>query len=151
MAGVPGQSEQAPVENTTQLVEFLASGCKPKSAWRIGTEHEKFGFRLSDKQALAYGGQQGIRAMLEGLQRFGWEPVFEGENVIALKTESASITLEPGGQFELSGAMLETVHQTCDEVHTHLAQVREVADELGIGFIGLGFSPNMTRDRKSVV
>lgn len=148
MGGVP---DQMPIENKSQLVEFLESGCKPKSAWRIGTEHEKFGFRLSDKQALSYDGQQGIRAMLEGLQRFGWEPVLEGENVIALKTDGASVTLEPGGQFELSGAMLETVHQTCDEVHTHLAQVREVADELGVGFIGLGFTPNMTRDAMPVM
>ena len=146
MAGVPEQSRQEPIENKAQLVESLEAGCKPKSAWSIGTEHEKFGFRLSDKGALPYEGEQGIGAVLLGLQRFGWEPVSEGGNVIALNKDGASITLEPGGQFELSGAMLKTVHQTCDEVHTHLAQVREVASELDIGFIGLGFTPNMTRE-----
>ncbi|MDA0339213.1 MAG: glutamate--cysteine ligase [Proteobacteria bacterium] len=145
MAGVPGQGNTMPIESKTQLIEYLASGNKPRDAWRIGTEHEKFAFRLSDKQALPYEGPDGIGKVLEGMQRFGWEPVSEGGYVIALKMDGASITLEPGGQFELSGAPLENIHQTCDEVHIHLAQVEEVAGELGIGFIGLGFSPNMTR------
>jgi len=146
MAGVAEQSSQEPIENKAQLVESLERGCKPEAAWTIGTEHEKFGFRLSDKAALSYEGEQGIGAVLHGLQRFGWEPISEGSNVIALRKDGASITLEPGGQFELSGAMLKTVHNTCDEVHTHLAQVQEVARELDIGFIGLGFTPNMSRD-----
>ena len=145
MAGVPGQGNQTPIESKAQLVEYLEAGCKPPEDWRIGTEHEKFAFRLSDHRALPYDGPDGIGKVLEGMQRFGWEPAYEGENVIALKMDGASITLEPGGQFELSGAPLENIHQTCDEVHTHLAQVQEIAGELGIGFIGLGFTPNMTR------
>ena len=151
MAGVPGQGNTTPIESKAQLIEYLASGNKPRDAWRIGTEHEKFAFRLSDRQALPYEGPDGIGKVLEGMQRFGWEPVAEGENVIALKMDGASITLEPGGQFELSGAPLETIHQTCDEVHTHLAQVQEVAGELGVGFIGLGFSPNMTREATPIM
>ncbi|MFN3232390.1 MAG: glutamate--cysteine ligase [Alphaproteobacteria bacterium] len=151
MAGVPGQSNATMIESKAQLIEYIESGCKPRDAWRIGTEHEKFGFRLSDKKALPYDGPDGIRAMLEGMQRFGWQPVNEGDNVIALKQGGASITLEPGGQFELSGAPLEIIHETCDEVHTHLAQVHEVADEIGAGFLGLGFTPNMTREDMPVM
>lgn len=130
------------LENEAQLVAHLASGCKPPSAWRIGTEHEKFGFYLSNHQPVPYAGEAGIGALLEGLaRRYGWERVEEGGHLIALKQNGASITLEPGGQFELSGAPLETLHQTCDEVGTHLAQVRDVAGGLGIGFLSLGFSP----------
>ena len=135
-----------PVESKAQLVEDLASGPKPRDAWRIGTEHEKFGYRLDDHSRLPYDGPGGIKAMLEGLQRFGWQPVLEKGNVIALSMGGASISLEPGGQFELSGAPLETLHQTCDEVHTHLAQVREVAGEIGAGFLGLGFDPKWRRE-----
>ncbi len=146
MAGVPGQANQTLIESKTQLVDYIESGNKPKEYWRVGTEHEKFGFRWADKQALPYDGPAGIRAVLNGMKRFGWEPVSEGDNVIALKQDGASITLEPGGQFELSGAPLESIWQTCDEVNTHLSQVQEVSRELGIGFIGLGMTPNMARD-----
>jgi glutamate--cysteine ligase len=146
MAGVPGQANQTRVESKAQLVEYIESGNKPKQNWRVGTEHEKFGFRLSDKQALPYAGPAGIAAVLDGMRRFGWEAVSEGGNVIALKQKGASITLEPGGQFELSGAPLETIWQTCDEVNTHLEQVQQVSRELGVGFIGLGFTPNMRRE-----
>lgn len=141
----PSKVPVGPVVNERELVEYLAQGCKPASAWRIGTEHEKFGYHLDDLRPLEYEGGRGIRAMLEGLQRFGWQPVMEGGNVIALSMGGASVSLEPGGQFELSGAALETLHQTCDEVHTHLAQVKEVAGEIGAGFIGLGFNPKWTR------
>ena len=141
MAGVPGQGNQAPIESKAQLIEDIEAGCKPPEAWRIGTEHEKFAFRLSDKQALPYEGPDGIGKVLEGMQRFGWKPEYEGDNVIALKMDGASITLEPGGQFELSGAPLETIHQTCDEVSTHLHQVKAIAKEMGIGFLGLGYRP----------
>lgn len=141
----------APVRSRDALVAYLEAGCKDPADFRIGTEHEKFGFHTDDLSPLPYDGPRGVRAMLEGLQRFGWQPVFEGENVIALEMDGASITLEPGGQFELSGAPLETVHQTCDEVHTHLAQVREVADELGIGFLGAGFSPLWTLDETPIM
>src|SRR5215475_5125973 len=125
-------SPGAPITDKRQLVEYLESGCKPPAAWRIGTEHEKFVFRRSDLRRVPYDGPDGIRALLLGLQRFGWSPVREGENVIALSQGDCAITLEPGGQFELSGAPLETLHQTCGEVHEHLRQVKQVADELKI-------------------
>ncbi len=146
MAGVPGQANQTRIESSTQLAEYIESGCKPKDRWRVGTEHEKFGFSRADKRALPYDGPAGIRAILHGMQRFGWEPVSEGGNVIALKQNGASITLEPGGQFELSGAPLDSIWQTCDEVNTHLEQVEQVSRELGAGFIGLGMTPNMRRE-----
>ncbi|TVQ53009.1 MAG: glutamate--cysteine ligase, partial [Rhodobacteraceae bacterium] len=116
------------VESKAQLVEHLAEGCKPREAWRIGTEHEKFGYRLSDQKPLAYEGPCGVRAMLEGLRdRFGWKPVLEGATLIGLKKGGANVSLEPGGQLELSGAPLRTIHQTCEEVNQHLAEVKSVA------------------------
>src|SRR5580658_966825 len=137
----PPNSQGVPITERAQLVEYLAEGCKPEQKWRIGTEHEKFVFHLADHRPVSYDEPDGIRALLLGMTRFGWTPVFEGERPLALTKGLCSITLEPGGQFELSGAPLESIHQTCDEVHTHLAQVREVAGELGIGMIGLGFEP----------
>ncbi|HEY1797622.1 MAG TPA: glutamate--cysteine ligase [Stellaceae bacterium] len=146
MAAPPGSSGP-PITDKRQLVEYHLSGCKPPSAWRVGTEHEKFVFRRRDRTRVPYEGPDGIKALLEGLLRFGWRPVIEEGNIIALENdERCSITLEPGGQFELSGAPLETVHQTCDEVHEHLGQVREVCDELGLGMIGLGFDPKSRRE-----
>ncbi len=141
----------APVTKARELVEYLERGAKPRSAWRIGTEHEKIGYRLEDLAPLPYGGERGIRAVLEGLTNFGWQPVFEGDNVIALKLNGQSVTLEPGGQLELSGAPLETLHQTCDEVNTHLAQVREVAAGLDIGFLGIGIQPKWLREEIPVM
>jgi glutamate--cysteine ligase len=129
------------------LVRYVESGCTPSTEWAIGTEHEKFGYRLDDLRPLPYDGPAGIRAMLEGLQRYKWVPYFEGENVIALtKDDGSSVSLEPGGQFELSGAPLPNLHRVCDEVHTHLDQVATVAGELGVGFLGLGFQPKWQRD-----
>jgi glutamate--cysteine ligase len=132
-----------PVENRADLAAALERGGKPRSAWRIGTEHEKLGFRVSDHRPLPYDDQHGpsIRKMLNGLTRFDWEPILEDGNPIALKREGASISLEPGGQFELSGAPVESVHDTCVEVSRHLREVREVADETGAAFLGLGFAP----------
>jgi glutamate--cysteine ligase len=131
-----------PIESREDLVSYLSTGSKPPEAWRIGTEHEKFGYRLSDHTPLPYEGACSIRAMLEGLRdRFGWAPVIEAGNIIGLEKNGANVSLEPGGQLELSGAPLETIHQTCDEVNTHLAEVREVADAIGAGFIGLGAAP----------
>ena len=130
-----------PITDKRQLVEYFASACTPRDEWRIGTEHEKFGFRLSDLAPLPYEGPQGIRALLEGLQRFGWQPFYENGNVVALTLDGQAVTLEPGGQVELSGAPLESVHQTCQEVNTHLDQVKTVAGELGVGFLGVGFQP----------
>ena len=138
----PG-GEGAPVESLDQLTAYFAAGCKPESEFRIGTEHEKFGFSLSDHTPLAYdnGGGPSVKKMLEGLVAFGWEPIEEDGIVVALRRSGASITLEPGGQFELSGAPLETIHETCSEVNGHLREVREIADRIGAGFLGLGFSP----------
>jgi len=139
------------IENKAQLVEFAESGNKEKDNWLIGTEHEKFGFNLETLEPLPYEGPSGIQAMLNGLQRFGWKPEMEGGNVIALTMNGYSVSLEPGGQLELSGAALSTLHETCTEVHTHLAQVREIGDEIGVGFLGLGFSPKWTVDETPIM
>jgi len=137
------QQGGGPIEDRAQLAEWLAAGCKPPEAWRIGTEHEKFGYRLSDLKPLRYDGPCSVRAMLEGLRdRFGWVPVLEGEALIGLVKGKANVSLEPGGQLELSGAPLTTIHETCEEVNQHLAEVRSVADDIGAGFIGLGAAPD---------
>jgi glutamate--cysteine ligase len=130
------------------LIEYMESGCKPPEKWRIGTEHEKFAYDLSDLSPLEYEGEAGVRALLEGLTKFGWKPVTENGNPIALvKPDNSSITLEPAGQVELSGAPLENIHQTCSEVSEHLKQVKSVAKDLGIGFIGLGYQPKWPREQ----
>jgi glutamate--cysteine ligase len=139
------------METRADLVAYLEGGAKPPADWRIGTEHEKFGFRLGDKSRPAYEGPDGIRALLEGLQAYGWTPVREAGKIIALTLDGQNITLEPGGQLELSGAMLETLHQTCDEVHSHLKQIRAVSEQLGLGFIGLGMDPLSRRDQVPVM
>ncbi|WP_374443474.1 glutamate--cysteine ligase [Stella sp.] len=144
MAAPPAASG-APITEKRQLVEYIAAGSKPPSAWRIGTEHEKFAFSRGDLRPLPYEGPSGIGALLGGLTEFGWQRVEENGNVIALARDGASVSLEPGGQFELSGAPLETIHQTCDEVHRHLAECRTVGDRLGIGMLGLGFNPKWAR------
>jgi glutamate--cysteine ligase len=136
------QQGGGPIEDVSQLAAYLAAGGKPKADWRIGTEHEKFGYTLSDHKPLHYEGCCGVRAMLEGLRdRFGWAPVMEGPHIIGLTKAGANVSLEPGGQLELSGAPLLTIHQTCEEVNQHLAEVRSVAQECGAGFIGLGAAP----------
>ena len=135
------------VTTKAQLVEHLAGGCKPPSAWRIGTEHEKFGFTQDDLRPLDYGGPAGIEAVLAGLEaRFGWQPIRENGRVIALSAaDGANVSLEPGGQLELSGAAVPTLHDTCAEVGVHLEQLREVCVPLGVAFIGLGFNPRWRR------
>lgn len=134
--------EGARIEAKSQLIDHIAAGEKPADQWRIGTEHEKFGFTVDGHRPLPYEADgASVRKMLEGLVRFGWTPIEENGKPVALKREGGSITLEPGGQFELSGAPLETLHETCREVNGHLREVREVADEIGAGFLGLGFSP----------
>jgi len=140
-----------PVDSFGELVAYFEQGCKPSESWRIGTEHEKFGFHTDTLTPIPYDTERGVRAMLTGMQeKFGWTPVMEGGNIIGLLQPAegigATVSLEPGGQFELSGAPLESLHETCDEVNTHLAQVREVGEQLGIGFLGLGFSPKWTLD-----
>ncbi|MEN5362543.1 glutamate--cysteine ligase [Brevundimonas intermedia] len=140
----------------TDLIEAMSKGAKPKDQWRIGAEHEKFGF---DKTTLArpgYEGPNGIKAMLEGLQRFGWSPVEENGVLIGLERRNAegfiaSVSLEPGGQFELSGAPLLTIHDICNETGQHLMEVKQVADQLGVGFLGAGFDPLWTREEVPVM
>ena len=139
--------ESTPIEGRQQLLDYLAAGEKPAEHWRIGTEHEKFGFRTDDLRPPTYEGERGIRALLEGIAtRHGWSAISENGNPIALTRDKANITLEPAGQLELSGAPLETIHQTCCEVNTHLAEVRSVAEPLGLGFLGMGFQPKWRRD-----
>ncbi len=141
----PPKSRGEPVTDKRQLVAYLEAGSKPRSAWRIGTEHEKFAFDVKTLRPLPYDGPASIRAMLEGLTRFGWSPVEENGLPIALTKGACNITLEPGGQFELSGAPVETLHQTCAEVQEHLAQVKEIGTELGTGMLGMGFQPKWSR------
>ena len=141
----PSHVADTPITDRSQLVEAIASGEKPRAQWRIGTEHEKFGFRLDDLRPPAFEGERGIEALLTGLTRFGWEPVQENGNTIALLRDGASVTLEPAGQLELSGAALESIHQTCVETGTHLNEVAQVAGELQLGFLGMGFQPKWTR------
>jgi glutamate--cysteine ligase len=136
------------VSGVAELVEYLASGCKPGGRWRLGTEHEKFGFTVEDLRPLPYHGARSISAILQGLvENFGWQPVQEDGNTIALLDDSgASITLEPGGQLELSGALLDSLHETCTEVYRHLKQVKAVAGPLDIAFLGMGFLPKWRRE-----
>lgn len=133
------------MQTIQQLADYLASGCKPAEDFRIGTEHEKFPFRSKTHKPVDYFEEGGIRDLLDGLTRFGWKPVVEEGNVIALSQNGASVSLEPGGQVELSGAPLETIHETCAEVHTHLKQVATISDELGIDFLGTAVAPTWTR------
>jgi len=142
----PSNVAESPITDRRALVEYLAAGGRAKADWRIGTEHEKFGFRLDDLRPPTFDGERGIEALLKGLVRFGWQPVEEHGRVIALTRDGASVSLEPAGQFELSGAQLETIHQTCCEVDAHLHEVKTVADELGLGFLGMGFQPKWRRD-----
>lgn len=142
------QSGSEPIERREQLAEYLAAGCKPKAAWRIGTEHEKFGYCKDTLQPLPYAGERSIHAVLAGLRdRFGWVPVEEQGVLIGLTKDGANVSLEPGGALELSGAAVETIHQTCDEVNRHLAEVKSIADEIGVGFIGLGAAPEWQHEQ----
>ncbi len=135
-----------PIENKAQLVDFIASGEKSRDRWAIGTEHEKFCFHLADNSPLEYEGDNGIRSLLQALSGDNWSPICEQNNVIALDGDGATVTLEPGGQLELSGKLLTDIHQTCSEVHDHLARAKKAGDALGVGFIGLGFHPTLSRD-----
>ncbi|GAB4130297.1 MAG: glutamate--cysteine ligase [Rhodothalassiaceae bacterium] len=130
----------------TDLIEALAKGSKPRERWRIGSEHEKFVFFRDSLAPVPYEGEHGIGAILARMTAFGWKSKMEGGHLIALEQDGASITLEPGGQFELSGAPLETLHQTCREVNGHLEQVKAVGEEFGVGFLGVGFHPTARRE-----
>ena len=142
-------SKTIPVESKQDLVEYLEAGNKPAEQWKLGTEHEKFGYTLDDLRPLPFEGERGIERILGDLaEQFGWLPVREDDRLIAMTDETgASITLEPGGQLELSGAVLDNIHQTCTEVNTHLKQVRAVSEPLGVAFLGMGFQPKWRRDQ----
>jgi glutamate--cysteine ligase len=136
-----------PIESRDELVAWFEKGSKPKEKFRIGTEHEKFAFTTGQHNPVPYEGQRSIRALLIGMQHLlGWEPIMDGPHIIGLAdvTGGGAISLEPGGQFELSGAPLETVHQTNSELMAHLAQLKEIAHPLRIGFLGIGMSPKWT-------
>ncbi|CAL8968296.1 glutamate--cysteine ligase [Rhodoplanes serenus] len=146
--------DMTPLQSRDDLVAWFEAGAKPPSKFRIGTEHEKFPFTLARHEPLPYEGPRGIRALLEGMQMIlGWEPIMEAGHIIGLVdvTHGGAISLEPGGQFELSGAPVETIHQTCSELQAHLAQLREVAAPLGIGFLGLGMAPTWSRSEMPVM
>ncbi|MEP2234467.1 MAG: glutamate--cysteine ligase [Alteripontixanthobacter sp.] len=133
------------IESHDQLVAPMQRGEKPKANWRIGTEHEKLVFKIDGHRAPSYDEKGGIRDILLSMRQFGWEPVEEGGKIIALKGEDGAVSLEPAGQLELSGAPLENLHQTCNETGRHLTQVKQVGDECGVGFLGLGMWPDKTR------
>ncbi|MSU91310.1 glutamate--cysteine ligase [Rhodobacteraceae bacterium 2CG4] len=142
------QSGGGPIEDYAQLAAYLESGCKPEAEFRIGTEHEKFGYCLEKHLPLPYEGPCSIHAMLSGLRdRFGWSPVEEAGKLIGLQKDGANVSLEPGGQLELSGAPLETIHETCDEVNQHLREVKQIGDGIGAAFIGLGAAPIWTHEQ----
>ncbi len=133
------------IESRDQLIQSFARGEKPKDAWRIGTEHEKFVYANGDHHAPSYDEPSGIRALLGELEQYGWKPVLENGKPIAMSGADGSISLEPAGQFELSGAPLENLHETCAETGRHLEQVKAAGEKLGIGFLGLGMWPDKTR------
>jgi len=141
----PGEGDLTPITSVRQLAEYLAAGAKPAARFRIGTEHEKFGFRHSDLTPPPYE-PGGIRAMLEGIARDGWEPILDQERPIGLTKAGASISLEPAGQFELSGGLCRTLHETWAELDAHLTEIRPVAEGLGLGFAPLGFHPLARRE-----
>ncbi|TCP71088.1 glutamate--cysteine ligase [Sphingomonas sp. PP-CE-1G-424] len=146
MTTIPASKKTSPtIESRDQLIASFAGGEKPKDAWRIGTEHEKFVYANGDHHAPSYDEPSGIRALLGELEQYGWKPVMEGGNAIAMSGPDGSISLEPAGQFELSGAPLDSLHETCAETGRHLEQVKAAGEKLGIGFLGLGMWPDKTR------
>ena len=141
------QTGGGPIDDQNQLAEYLAEGSKPSEDWRIGTEHEKFGYCKDTHEPIQFEGERSILAVLEGLRDgHGWAPVLEDGNLIGLEKDGANVSLEPGGQLELSGAPLQTIHETCDEVNAHLRDVKDIADKVGVGFIGLGAAPEWLHD-----
>jgi len=146
------QSGGGPIESFAQLAEFMESGCKTKDLWKIGTEHEKFGWLTDTRRPLPYDGERSINALFAGLEaKFGWEPVREGGNVIGLTRNGANISLEPGGQFELSGAAFGSLKETEAELRNHLDEVRSLADPLGIRFMGIGAAPEWRHEDMPVM
>ncbi|MBU1188858.1 MAG: glutamate--cysteine ligase [Gammaproteobacteria bacterium] len=148
MSQPPANHSHSPViTDKQQLIDSLSRGCKPVADWRIGTEHEKFGYYTDTLRPLQYEGERGIASILAALRdHFDWTAVEENGNIIALRKDGCSITLEPGGQLELSGKPVHNLHQTCSEAQQHLAELKTVSDPLGVRFIGLGFQPKWQRD-----
>jgi len=146
--------DSTPIDGIGSLAATLVAGCKPAADFRIGTEHEKFGFCLESHKPITYDGPSGVRAVLEGMESLlGWERIEDAGKIIGLADTvgGGAISIEPGGQFELSGAPLDDLHQTCRETNAHLAQVRQVADPLGVGFLGVGMAPTWTRAEMPVM
>lgn len=139
------------IESREQLIAPMQNGEKPKEAWRIGTEHEKLVYKRDDYRAPSYDEEGGIRDILLSLRKFGWEPVEEAGKVIAMSGSDGTVSLEPAGQLELSGAPLECLHDTCAETGRHLEQVKAIGDEFGVGFLGLGMWPDKTRDELPIM
>jgi glutamate--cysteine ligase len=139
------------IESRADMIGVFSDGEKPKENWRIGTEHEKFVYTYADHHAPSYEEKGGIHALLIGMTKFGWEPIYENGHIIALSGADGAISLEPAGQFELSGAPLDNLHQTCSEAGRHLKQVKEIGDKLGIGFLGLGFWPDKVRSELPIM
>ncbi len=142
------QTGGGPIESHDQLAQLLADGCKPKQDWRIGTEHEKFGYCKDTFEPIPFDGERSIKALLQGLRdKYGWSEVVEEGNLTGLTKNGANVSLEPGGQLELSGAPLETIHQTCDEANDHLREVKDISENLGMKFFGMGAAPDWTAEQ----
>ena len=139
------------IESRDMLVVPMQKGEKPKENWRIGTEHEKFVYRTADRAAPSYDEKGGIRDLLNALTEYGWEPIIEGGNVIAMSGPDGAVSLEPAGQLELSGAPLVNLHQTCAETGRHLAQVKTIGDKLGLAYLGMGLWPDKTREELPIM
>jgi glutamate--cysteine ligase len=135
-----------PLTSRNELVRYFAEASKAKSEWLIGCEHEKFPYRLDTLKPVSYDEPKGLRDFLNGLKDFGWQPIMEGENIIGLTRQNSAITFEPGGQIELAGAPLSNLHETSAENEQHLTEVCEIGDQLGIGFLGMGFHPTARRE-----
>lgn len=127
------------ITSKNQLIESFEKGCKPREQWRIGTEHEKFGFQKDDYRPITFNQIEKIFKSL--YEKFEWEMIFENDSVVGLKKNGSSITLEPGGQVELSGAPLKNIFQTCEEVNAHQKELKEISDEFNIDYMGMGFLP----------
>ena len=146
------QSGGGSIESFDDLAGLMESGNKPKAEWRMGTEHEKFGWLEDSRAPLPYAGERSISSLFQGLiDRFGWSPVREADNIIGLHRNGANISLEPGGQFELSGAMMRDMHETAAELRTHLEEVAAISDPLGVKFMGIGAAPAWTHDQMPVM
>jgi glutamate--cysteine ligase len=145
------KGDDQPIESRADLISIFERGCKPKDDWRVGTEHEKIVYRLTDHRAPSYDEPGGIRDLLDAMTEFGWTPVVENGNVIALEGADGGVSLEPAGQFELSGAPLDSLHDTCNETGRHLRQCEAVGNRLGLGFLGLGMWPDKRRDELPIM